>query len=329
MSKSSDLAGGRFGRLVALEPTAGRKNGYILWRCRCDCGGEALVSSRALKNGWTTDCGCVPKKRKRKDLTGQRFGKLTVLEEVPGTGGQVCWKCRCDCGTEVVTTSGQLLAGYKKSCGCLSRPPLKDWVGRRFGQLEVVAYTGRWDGRHYWHCRCHCGCGRELDVCQSSLQSGHTRGCGSRDWNMPRAIVGKRFGHLLVTGYAGKKNGSHFWRCRCSCGRETVVSQSNLKSGHTRSCGCQVKLEQTRHFVDGTCIESIRNRGLIASNTSGVRGVYKNRKNGRWVAQITFRRKTRYLGSFDRLEDAARVRRRAEEVFDDFLEQYDRAQRSG
>lgn len=322
---AQSLAGQKFGKLTALEPTDGRKNGYVVWRCRCDCGGEALVPSRFLKNGWTQDCGCVPKARRYQDLTGRRFGKLTVLEEAgpAGRDGRVYWRCRCDCGAEVVTTSGQLTAGYKKSCGCLGHPPLKDWIGRRFGTLEVLGHTGKCYGTHFWHCKCHCGCGRELDVSQSALQSGHTRGCKSRDWNLLPDIVGKRFGDLVVIGYAEKRNGAHLWRCRCVCGREVVVSQSNLQSGHTKSCGCRTDPRQIFHFVEGTRIESIRNRKLIASNTSGVRGVYQNRKNGQWVAQITFQRKTTYLGSFRRLEDAAKARLRAEEVFDAFLTDYD------
>lgn len=140
-----------------------------------------------------------------------------------------------------------------------------------------------------------------------------------KDW------VGKQFGNLTVTAYDGKRKGKHYWRCRCSCGREAVVCQSNLKNGHTKSCGCLVNPADTRHFVAGTCIEAIRNRTISVSNTSGVRGVYRNKKNGCWVAQITFQGRTRYLGSFVELEAATKARARAEEAFDQFLEEYDRS----
>lgn len=79
---------------------------------------------------------------------------------------------------------------------------------------------------------------------------------------------------------------------------------------------------KTMHFVEGTCIEGIRSRKAYASNKSGVRGVYQNERTGQWVAQITFQGKTKYLGSFARLEDAAKARARGEEMFDDFLEKH-------
>ena len=137
-----------------------------------------------------------------------------------------------------------------------------------------------------------------------------------KDW------VGRHFGSLEVIAYDGRRGGKHYWRCLCSCGRETVAAQSNLQTGHTRSCGCMADPAATRHFAEGTCIESIRSRKVSSSNKSGIRGVYRNRKNGRWVAQITFQGKTRYLGSFEELEGAAAARAEAEKVFEEFLERY-------
>ena len=70
-----------------------------------------------------------------------------------------------------------------------------------------------------------------------------------------------------------------------------------------------------------TILEANKNR-LSASNTSGHTGVYQNKKNGKWVAQITFKRKTYYLGSFEKIEDAVKARLCGEEMHDDFLEWY-------
>ena len=137
---------------------------------------------------------------------------------------------------------------------------------------------------------------------------------GRKEW------VGKQFGNLTVAAYDGRRGGKHYWRCLCKCGKEAIVCQSNLKSSHTRSCGCLSDPRGTRHFVGGTCIESIRSRKVSASNKSGIRGVYFNRRSGRWIAQITFQGHTRYLGSFESLEEAAQARKKAEAIFDDFLE---------
>lgn len=264
MSRKSDLTGMRFGKLTAIEPTRERKNGYTIWNCKCDCGNTVHVASRFLKNGWTTSCGCEEKKPRYEDLTGRRFGKLQVLSlaEERDAYGRVQWKCLCDCGNTVVAPAGQLVNGYRRSCGCLSHPPLKDWVGKQFGDLNVIAYDGKRDKKHYW-------------------------------------------------------------KCRCSCGNETSVCQSSLMSGHTTSCGCRNTPYAAKHFVEGTCVENIRSRRVARNNTSGVRGVYKSERSGKWCAQITFQSKTRYLGSFATLEEAAEARKKGEELFDEFLARFD------
>lgn len=58
----------------------------------------------------------------RIDITGKRFGRLTVIEfDGKGNDGQARWKCVCDCGTITFSSSGNLRSGRMKSCGCLRR----------------------------------------------------------------------------------------------------------------------------------------------------------------------------------------------------------------
>ena len=57
--------------------------------------------------------------RNAKDLTGQKFGKLTVIRRKPNFGaGYVEWTCRCDCGRQHVARTGNLVKGNTQSCGC-------------------------------------------------------------------------------------------------------------------------------------------------------------------------------------------------------------------
>lgn len=52
----------------------------------------------------------------------QRYARLVVIERVAVEGcRQVCWSCRCDCGTLTVATSNHLHSGHKRSCGCLHK----------------------------------------------------------------------------------------------------------------------------------------------------------------------------------------------------------------
>ena len=291
---SKVTCGARFGHLTVLEQTEERKNGYVVWRCRCDCGNEYGAASRELKSGRAVSCkdpSCkyyteaMKKRYSREDFTGRRFGKLLVLglaaEDITSASGKpvqsrikrdangrVLWNCKCDCGNTVEATSSELKSGNRKSCGCLSRPPLYDWVGKRFGRLTVTAYDG-------------------------------------------------------------KRNGYHYWKCLCDCGNETVVVQTSLLRGHTSSCGCLGRsLKDRRTLVDGTCVEILRSallKGTIPqNNSSGVRGVYWQKKQQRWIAQIMFKGKMIYLGSYNTIGEAAIARKRGEQkYFGEFLEEYD------
>lgn len=62
-----------------------------------------------------------------KDMTGQTFGRLLVIEKAPSRKKNVYWRCVCECGNEVVTQGNALRGGVTKSCGCLNRElaPLK------------------------------------------------------------------------------------------------------------------------------------------------------------------------------------------------------------
>ena len=58
MGKLIDLTGQKFGRLTVVA-RIGTKNGSALWKCVCDCGNTAAVTSRSLKTGNTSSCGCM------------------------------------------------------------------------------------------------------------------------------------------------------------------------------------------------------------------------------------------------------------------------------
>jgi hypothetical protein len=59
MSNIKNLEGKKFGRLTVLEQAGRDKHHYVIWKCRCDCGNEALVSSHYLAPGKTKSCGCL------------------------------------------------------------------------------------------------------------------------------------------------------------------------------------------------------------------------------------------------------------------------------
>ena len=171
--------GTRIGNITVTDETDKRKNGYMVWRCVCDCGNEVLLDTRTLQRETVRDCGCITRvKPGQKDMTGERFGRLVCLypEETRGTTSSTLWHCRCDCGNECSVPRHQLVHGYTKSCGCLGHPPLKDYVGKKFGNLTVSRYVGKKNGLNLWDCVCDCG--TKCTVGQTNLQSGKTKSCG-------------------------------------------------------------------------------------------------------------------------------------------------------
>jgi hypothetical protein len=64
-----------------------------------------------------------PKSGGRKDISGQRFGRLVAMSRIETLGPSI-WSCICDCGTSKVARAQHLLRGSTKSCGCLAKEML-------------------------------------------------------------------------------------------------------------------------------------------------------------------------------------------------------------
>lgn len=125
------------------------------------------------------------KKRRRDDLTGRKFGRLTVLyrngEYVHAHGTVPYWLCQCECGVQKLVLANALRSGRTLSCGCLHREvcsKVTDLTGRRYGRLTVLGFAGKHGKGQFIHWRCLCDCGLEKIVRGTSLTNGHTTSCG-------------------------------------------------------------------------------------------------------------------------------------------------------
>lgn len=119
----------------------------------------------------------------KKDLTGQRFGKLTVIEKTERTQDRYrVWRCRCDCGGEILVNTKRLKRGTVKNCGCIPKMTARrgsvaeDLTGRVFGHLTVLKMTADRHGRTCWLCRCDCG--NETEAPEDVLVQGSVLSCG-------------------------------------------------------------------------------------------------------------------------------------------------------
>ena len=187
IGRAIDLTGQRFGKLVVIERVEDKLKGkkkVVCWLCQCDCGNKKAVVSDNLMSGSTRSCGCLVGQSGFIDITGQKFGKLTVIKRIENKVGKTrskpCWLCQCDCGNQVSVIRDDLVSGHTKSCGCDSHR-YKDLTGQRFGKLQVIDLHERKISSYgvmtsYWLCRCDCG--KEKIASTLDLSSGHTSTCG-------------------------------------------------------------------------------------------------------------------------------------------------------
>lgn len=261
---------------------------------------------------------------------GYRIGKLTVESDAGiRKNGYMVWNCICECGGSIQLDTRTLQRQTIRDCGCETKvkPGQKDLTGQRFGKLVAVSPMDERDynGVTVWYCKCDCG--GDTRVSAALLKNGYRKSCGCLRGRNAGNLTGGQYGYLTVLGEDEKKNGMRYWRCRCQCGKETIVRQGYLIDGRTRSCGClqAAMIKENMKFVEGTSvrmIENVQNR-LNTSNTSGYNGIYFNRKNQKWIAQITFKKKTYYLGSFIEIGEAVAARKEAEErIYGEFLDWY-------
>lgn len=146
----------------------------------------------------------------------------------------------------------------------------------------------------------------------------------------PTDIAGQKF-RMLTALYPTEKrdrNSTVVWHCRCDCGREVDVSYEDLVYSQIISCGCRKKAAEQQlnsylTHVAGTSVEMLKSTKMHKNNKSGVTGVFQVKNSYR--ADIRFQGVRYRLGTYKTLEEAATVRRRAEQrLHVEFLEYYDK-----
>jgi hypothetical protein len=179
---------------------------------------------------------------KMKDLSGQMFGKLTVMKPVcPDDHGHRRFECKCECGKTNIVLGSRLISGRTKSCGCLRRVLKHDLTGKKFGLLTAIRQVKkplhRENGVFY---ECMCVCGTLKVVSAGDLTTGNSKSCGCSKPGKIKNLTGQKFGLLTAIRLSDKK-GTHneaVWNCKCDCGGTIDVVGTSLTQGWTRSCGC-------------------------------------------------------------------------------------------
>lgn len=112
------------------------------------------------------------------DLSGRKFGRLTVIgRDHNNRKNKIVWKCKCECGKELLTVGWPLTSYRTRSCGCLhDETHLVDMVGEVYNRLTVIKRQGSAPGSATWLCQCTCG--NTKVTTRHCLVHGNVQSCG-------------------------------------------------------------------------------------------------------------------------------------------------------
>ncbi len=231
----------------------------------------------------------------KNDLTGEIFGRLTVLYQiedyiVPANGKHYArWMCECSCEKhkQVAVTGNNLTSGKIQSCGCLASELL----------IEFNQQT-----KH--------------KVNEYDLSNEYGIGYAS---NTNNPFVFDKKDYDLIKNYCWnehvKTNGYHVLEAYDSVLDQVVRMTTVLGcKGHDHIDRNPLNNRRS-NLRQATQAENTKNKSKQKNNTSGVTGVGWVKKVCKWRARITFNEKEIYLGVFDDKVDAIKARLRAEKEY--------------
>lgn len=270
-----------------------------------------------------------------KDLTGQKFQYLTVIErseDIVFSGGnkKVRWLCQCDCGNFTVKYSAQLKHKTRVvSCGC--KTPKKEnkynLVGQSFGFLTVVEKSEEKSQNRNYLWKCECVCGEDVLASSTTLLKGEKKSCGCKTKAETSGTHGMSGTPTHTT-----------WRTMIErCTKPYHKSYQRYKNvpidpkwmtfeGFFEDMGERpegMSLDRKDNSL-GYCKENCRwatdsqqqqNKVPNKINKNkGLAGVYES--NGKFCARIRYEGQREYLGTFNTPEEAnAAYNKRGKEIF--------------
>lgn len=223
---------------------------------------------------------------KLKDLTGMRFGRLTVIGRgddyiYPNGKHRVKWKCKCDCGNVIEITANNL-GRHANSCGCLNKENTKKALIKEneydLSGLYGVGYT--------------CNTNKEFKF-------------DLEDYELVRQYYWRENQNGYCVNKRWKSKTTFLHRLIMNCPDDMYVDHINGDRLDNR--------KQNLRIV--TMSQNNMNQKQRENTSSGVTGVtWKNREQ-KWIAKIHIDGKEIYLGSYTNKEDAIKARREAENKY--------------
>lgn len=223
------------------------------------------------------------------DLTGNKYGKLTVLKRIGTKNNSPLWKCVCDCNNYKNVTSRDLRSGNTNSCGCLHLDKLINYnhTKKKYNTYDLsgeygIGYTSK-DEEFYFDLEDY---DKIKDYCWMINNKGYVS-CSKRKNKKASYILM----HQIIMNSTNSEDVDHI---------NGIFSRNDNRKSNLRRCTHQ---------------KNMCNYRRPKNNTSGVTGVSWNNTHSIWKAYITYKNKRINLGSFHNFDDAVKARLLAEKKY--------------
>ena len=225
----------------------------------------------------------------KKDLTGQTFGRLTVIcqaEDYISPAGQhyAQWLCECSCEeqNQCIVMGSCLTTGHTKSCGCLQREQAAEACHKRH-KTNQYDLSGNYGIGKYSNCD-------ETFIFSLS------------DFN-------------IIKEYCWSK-GAHGYPVTWNPETRTLMKMHELFGLYWYDHENRNRGDNRRENLRPSNIQSNSlNRSLYKNNKSGIIGVHFDSRKQKWIAQININKKRTSLGKFNNKKDAIVARLQAEKQY--------------
>lgn len=225
--------------------------------------------------------------RKITDLLGQKFGRLKVISLFgKDKYNNARWLCQCDCGNEAIVIGSELRRTNRigtRSCGCLQKERREHYNKNCKKYNDFLITNGYVEVTLY--------------------NSPNKMLCDIDDWERLKEHCWYECG-----GYARTNKNKQilvFHKNVISDNTEKEIDHINRNRLDNRKCNLRIV---------NRSVNSV-NKGLYKNNTSGIKGVYYDKRCQKWVARIDVCKKPVHLGKFLNIEEAKSARQKAEEKY--------------
>lgn len=251
------------------------------------------------------------------DLTGQVFGKLTVIRRNGIIYPQAAWLCQCECGNTSTVRGQSLRIGDTTSCGCNN--VARDLTGQTFGLLTVQSRAPNRDGNVMWACTC--ACGGSIDFRADRLLDKYMSSCGCRVGATHNMSGTSEYG--IWINMRDRCNNPFNQNYHRYGGRGIYVCDSWDESFINfyadmgdRPEGMSIdRIDNNKGYSPDNCrwatnLQQSVNKNPIKGTVSGHRGVYRH--GAKWRVTLMANGVKHVIGSYTDIDDAVAARRAGE-----------------